>query len=144
MRQSQNFSSKPGYSGPELDLHYLGFFPARQGVYFLYLRLGDLLQAGVRPLGVVLRDVAGLLHLVDPVQLVAGRLAGRHPGALRLLPAGLYGPAPTRVPICSPRTTRSMLRGVRRLKATMGTSLSMQSVSAVLSITSMPRLRTSR
>src|SRR5437762_394446 len=50
----------------------------------------------------------------------------------------------TSVPISSPRTTRSMFPGVRRLKTTMGTLLSMQSVSAVLSITSMPRLSTSR
>src|SRR5262249_17031985 len=51
---------------------------------------------------------------------------------------------PTSVPISSPITTRSMLPGVSRLKTTIGTSLSMHSVSAVLSMTSMPRFRTSR
>src|SRR5207302_2576538 len=52
--------------------------------------------------------------------------------------------APTNVPISSPSTTRSMLPGVSRLKTTIGTLLSMQRVRAVLSITSMPRLSTSR
>src|ERR1700687_1284232 len=52
--------------------------------------------------------------------------------------------APTKVPISSPSTTRSMLPGSRRLKTTMGTLLSMQRVRAVLSITSMPRFSTSR
>src|SRR5229473_3794094 len=52
--------------------------------------------------------------------------------------------APTRVPISSPSTTRSMLPGSRRLKTTMGTLLSMHSVRAVLSMTSMPRFSTSR
>src|SRR2546427_1893805 len=51
---------------------------------------------------------------------------------------------PTTVPTSSPSTTRSMLPGVNRLKTTMGTSLSMQSVSAVLSMTSIPRFKTSR
>src|SRR5207248_2613158 len=55
-----------------------------------------------------------------------------------------HAEAPTSVPISSPITTRSMLPGVSRLNTTIGTSLSMQRVSAVLSITSMPRLRTSR
>src|SRR5438874_1864287 len=52
--------------------------------------------------------------------------------------------APTRVPICSPSTTRSMLPGISRLNTTIGTPLSMHSVSAVLSMTSMPRFKTSR
>src|ERR1700730_2595173 len=52
--------------------------------------------------------------------------------------------APTRVPMSSPSTTRSMLPASSRLKTTMGTLLSMHRVSAVLSITSMPRFSTSR
>src|SRR5207245_5463502 len=48
--------------------------------------------------------------------------------------------APTSVPISSPRTTRSILPGSRRLKTTMGTLLSMHRVSAVLSIALMPGL----
>ncbi len=52
--------------------------------------------------------------------------------------------APTSVPIFSPSTTRSMFPCSSRLNTTMGTSLSMHSVRAVLSITSIPRLRTSR
>jgi len=51
---------------------------------------------------------------------------------------------PTSVPISSPRTTRSMFPWVSRLKTTMGTSLSMHRVRAVLSMTSMPRFKTSR
>src|SRR5258708_9602539 len=51
--------------------------------------------------------------------------------------------APTRVPISSPSTTRSMLPSVSRLKTTIGTLLSMHSVSAVLSMTSMPLFNTS-
>ena len=56
----------------------------------------------------------------------------------------VFGDYASRVPISSPSTTRSMLPGVSRLNTTIGTSLSMHSVSAVLSMTSMPRLSTSR
>src|SRR5438067_9062202 len=246
-----------GRSTSLLDLHYLGFFSARQGVDLLDLALGDLLQASMRSLRFVFRDVALLLHLIDPVQLVAADVADRDARLFRLLPDELHvlAPsllgqrrdgdadhlavvrrvealvaraqrlldradlalvvnlddeqpwlgsadlreliergrravvrdhdlvderrvgaagsdvgelraevvdrlahlrlrlsqdrvdhvaAPTSVPTSSPSTTRSMLPGVRRLKTTIGTSLSIQSVRAVLSITSMPRLSTSR
>src|SRR5579864_2548060 len=53
-------------------------------------------------------------------------------------------PSPsTRVPICSPRITRSMLPWVKRSKTMIGIRLSMQSVTAVLSMIARPRLSTS-
>ena len=69
-----------------LDLHHLGLLSAGQRVDLLDLRLGDLLQAGVGALRVVLGHLALLLHLVDPVQLVAPDVADRDPRLLRLLP----------------------------------------------------------
>src|ERR1022692_1547147 len=52
--------------------------------------------------------------------------------------------ASTRVPICSPRITRSILPWVKRSNTMMGMRLSMQSVTAVLSMMARPRLSTSR
>src|SRR5581483_11289598 len=66
-------------------LHHLGLFSRGEGVDLFDLRLRDLLQAGVRALGVVLRDLALLLHLVDPVQLVAPHVADRDASLLGLL-----------------------------------------------------------
>src|SRR5580704_5295777 len=51
--------------------------------------------------------------------------------------------ASTRVPICSPRITRSMLPWVKRSKTMIGMRLSMQRVTAVLSMMASPRLSTS-
>src|ERR1700722_13682298 len=51
--------------------------------------------------------------------------------------------ASTRVPICSPRITRSMLPWVNRSNTMMGMRLSMHRVTAVLSMIASPRLSTS-
>src|SRR4029077_7814729 len=110
--------------------------------------LCQLIQRSRRP---VVRDH----HLVDQRGVGAARPDGRELGPevvdrLRHLRVGVtkdginHVAAPTSVPISSPRTTLSMLPGVSRLKTTIGTSLSMHRVNAVLSITSMPRLSTSR
>src|SRR6266851_326460 len=116
-------------------------------------RLGraDLRQLVERSRRPVIRDH----HLVDQRWVGAARADGRELAPevvdrLRHLRLGVpkdridHVPAPTRVPISSPSTSLSMLPGVSRLNTTIGTSLSMHSVSAVLSITSMPRLSTSR
>src|SRR5439155_3784921 len=98
--------------------------------------------------------VVGHHDFVDQGRVRASRADGRELGRevlnrLRHLRLGVaqdrvdHDAEPTSVPTSSPRTTRPMLPGVRRLKTTMGTSLSMHSVNAVLSMTSMPRLRTS-
>src|SRR6267142_6203632 len=62
-----------GGEGP-LDLHYFGFFATRERVDLLDLGFSDLLQPGVRPLRLVLGDLALLLHLIDAVQLVAAHV----------------------------------------------------------------------
>src|SRR5260370_1576171 len=68
-----------------LDLHHPVLFPAGQSVHPLDLRFGDLLQPRRRPLRLGFGDAALLLHVLDPVKLVAAHVADRHAGVLRLL-----------------------------------------------------------
>src|SRR5215469_1711282 len=111
--------------------------------------LGQLVQGGRRP-------VVGHRDPLDErgvgtsgpdagelVLQVLDRLA--HLG-LRLLEYAVdaHAPVATSVPIWSPQTTRSMFPSFSRSNTTIGTPLSMHSVSAVLSMTSMPRFSTSR
>src|SRR5437773_6089637 len=65
--------------------HHFALFAAGQGVDFLDLGLGDLLQAPRGALRLVLRHLALLLHLLDAVELVAADVADGDPRLLGLL-----------------------------------------------------------
>src|SRR5215469_5406014 len=110
--------------------------------------LGELVQRGR---GAVVRHVDPLdQHRIgaarsDRLQLLLQVLDGLVHPCLGLFedPVRAHAPTPTSVPMGSPQTTRSMLPSFSMSNTTIGTPLSMQRVSAVLSITSKPRLRTS-
>src|SRR5438034_9853758 len=65
--------------------HDFALFAAGQGVDFLDLGLGDLLQAPRGALRLVLRHLALLLHLLDAVELIAADVADGDPRLLGLL-----------------------------------------------------------
>src|SRR5436190_9984925 len=77
-------------SGSLSYFHHLAFFPARQGVDFLDLGFGDLLQTPGGSLRFVLGHLALLLHVIHAVQLVAPDVANRDPRLLRLLADELH------------------------------------------------------
>src|ERR1035437_6767800 len=91
---------------------------------------------------VLLESLDALLHahLGVAQALLDLRLGVLRTGAITHEPSPC---ASTRVPMSSPSTTRSILPSAKRSKTMMGVALSMHSVSAVLSMTSRPRLRTS-
>src|ERR1700680_154301 len=79
-----------------------------------------------------------LVRVGDPARDLLLRVVGLVAVAHSTLPS-----ASTRVPICSPRMTRSMFPSVKRSKTMIGIRLSMHSVTAVLSMIASPRLSTS-
>src|SRR5579864_5238131 len=82
----------PDYPGGRLrsDLHDFLFFASGKPVDALDLGFGDLLQARVGSLGIILGNLAILLQLVDAVQLVAPDVPDRDPRLFRLLPDELH------------------------------------------------------
>src|SRR3982074_3545568 len=68
------------------DLHHLGFFRSGDVLDAADVGVGDLLQPLHRALGLVLGDVAFLLHPLDPVDLVAADVADGDTRLPRLLP----------------------------------------------------------
>src|ERR1700704_1146244 len=76
--------------GRSSDLHHLGFFRSGDVLDAADVGIGDLLQALQRALGLVLGDVALLLHPLHPMDLVAADVADRDARILGLLADQLH------------------------------------------------------
>src|ERR1700674_4965439 len=72
------------------DLHHLGFFRSGDVLDAADVGIGDVRQSLHGALGLVLRDLALLLHPLDPVDLVAADVADGDARLLRLLADHLH------------------------------------------------------